>query len=286
MTSATLRRPWPTVTTIAPPAASRYVRPSDAWSVLPSPRSTTGSARPKTRGKAWPAGPAGGVRDSLMAAIVRGARRAGRVGAMCGPPARGTERHARRPGRPAGRRSRASDAAPRDRVPVGLVEDHLAQVPELVRLGRPGWVLVVELEERALAVTDLEEAHHLAGVTRVLPLRFAPHDQRADALRDDRRLEVGGGAGLRERQGGRDAEGVDVRVPRDLRVGRVRGNEVLDLERVAVGREPARLRREARVDHGLDALVRRDADQQVVGILLHRVGDHDRALRVDRVDAG
>src|SRR4051794_22147812 len=44
--------------------------------------------------------------------------------------------------------------------PVGLVEHHLAHVPDPVWPRRPGRVVVVEAQEGALAIADLEEAHH------------------------------------------------------------------------------------------------------------------------------
>src|SRR3970040_2698106 len=51
MTSAMDRRPWPTLTTIAPPAASRYARPSASQIVVPSARTATGSAGSSERRK-------------------------------------------------------------------------------------------------------------------------------------------------------------------------------------------------------------------------------------------
>src|SRR6185503_7680594 len=90
----------------------------------------------------------------------------------------------------------ALDPSARHGVPVGLVEDDLAQVPEAIRLGRLGRMVVVELEQRALAVADLEEAHHLAGVAGVLPARLAALHRCRDPLGDDRRLEMSGRARL------------------------------------------------------------------------------------------
>jgi hypothetical protein len=104
-------------------------------------------------------------------------------------------------------------------------------------------VVVVESEQGALAVADLEEAHDVPFIGGVLAGRLAALDRGRDSLDDDGRLEVRGRAGLRERQVGGVAEREDVR-------------PVADAERVAVGREPAARRgREARVDDQLLALV-------------------------------
>ena len=89
---------------------------------------------------------------------------------------------------------------------------------------------------------------------------------------DDRRLEVGGRAGLRQRQVGRIAEREDVR-------------PVADLEGVPIGRQPAaRRRREAGVDEELLALVRRHEDEQVVRQLLALEALDDLALGIDGLD--
>src|SRR6478736_4479680 len=100
----------------------------------------------------------------------------------------------------------ASDATLGHRMPVRLVEDDLAEVPDMVRLGRGRRMVVVELQERPLAVADLEEAHDLAPVVGVLARRRAMGDGSGDPLGHDGRLEVGGRAGLRQRQVGRVAE--------------------------------------------------------------------------------
>src|SRR4051812_13878481 len=62
----------------------------------------------------------------------------------------------------------ASDATLGHRVPVRLVEDDLAEVPDVVRLWRGRRMVVVELEQSPLTVADLEEAHDLALVIGVL----------------------------------------------------------------------------------------------------------------------
>ena len=82
-----------------------------------------------------------------------------------------------------GRISASSDPALGHGVPVRLVEDDLAQVPELVGLRRPRRMLVVELEQRALAVADLEEAHDLAQVVGVLAVGLAALDRRRRSAR-------------------------------------------------------------------------------------------------------
>ena len=89
-------------------------------------------------------------------------------------------------------------------------------MPELVRLGRLGRVLVVELEERALPVPDLEEAHDLAEVVALAMVDLAPLDRGDDPLGDDGCLEVGRRAGLGQRQVCRIAERKDVRATTDL----------------------------------------------------------------------
>src|SRR5689334_24908218 len=81
-----------------------------------------------------------------------------------------------------GREYRRSDAAPWDRVEVGLVERDLAQVPERVGLRRLRRVLIVEPEQRALAVAHLEEAHHAALVGSMLALGQAALDRGHDAF--------------------------------------------------------------------------------------------------------
>src|SRR3989304_2403444 len=78
-----------------------------------------------------------------------------------------------RAGRQTRRPGAVSDAALRDGVEVRLVEDDLAEVPEDVRLGRLRRMVVVEAEQRALAVTDLEEAHDPALVGGVSAGRLA-----------------------------------------------------------------------------------------------------------------
>src|SRR5436309_847748 len=98
---------------------------------------------------------------------------------------------------------------------VRLVERDLAEVPELVRLRRLRRVVVVEPEHGALPVADLEEAHDAALVRGILADGLATLDPRDDALDDDRRLEVGRRAGLRERQVGGIAESEDVRAVAD-----------------------------------------------------------------------
>src|SRR6185369_13677091 len=101
-------------------------------------------------------------------------------------------------------------------MPVGLVEDDLAQVPELVRLRWPRRMLIVELEQRALAVADLEEAHDLAEVLALPRIHRSALDRRDDPLRDHGRLEVGRRAGFREGQVGGVAEGEDIQSPTHL----------------------------------------------------------------------
>ena len=76
-----------------------------------------------------------------------------------------------------------------------------------VRPRRARWVVVVELEQRALAVANLEEAHHLAGVAAGDRLGFPTLDGGHNPLDDDRRLEVRGRAGLRKRKVSRVADG-------------------------------------------------------------------------------
>src|SRR5687768_10552164 len=66
MTAAISRRPWPTFTTIAPPAASRYSWPFAAWIVDPTADTATGGSAIVERRKTRPldmAGmvPAGGI---------------------------------------------------------------------------------------------------------------------------------------------------------------------------------------------------------------------------------
>ena len=150
----------------------------------------------------------------------------------------------------------ASDAALRDGVPVRLVEHELAEVPEPVRARRPGRMVVVEVEQRALAVADLEEAHHLARVAGLLAPPAPGPGPRPRRARPRRCLEVGGRAGLRERQVGGVAKRVDVR--RDRPTSSVCGRSAAS---PGAGRE-------AGVDEDLGALVRRHQDQQVVGQLL------------------
>ena len=133
-------------------------------------------------------------------------------------------------------------------------------------------MVVVEPEQRALAVADLEEAHHLALVVGVLAGRGAALDRGGDPLGHDGRLEVRRRAGLRERQVGRVAEREDVR-------------PAAHLEGVAIGRQPAAgRRREPGVDQELLALVRRHEDEQVVGQLLALEALDDLALGIDRLD--
>ncbi len=133
-------------------------------------------------------------------------------------------------------------------------------------------MLVVELEQRALAIADLEEAHHLAEVVATLVVHFPALDGSHDPLGHDRRLEVSGRAGLRQRQIGRVAQGVHVRPPADLQGG-------------AIGRQPsAGCRRQARIDEELLALVRRHEDEQVVGELLALEALDDVALGIDGLD--
>src|SRR5512146_540201 len=173
MTSATDVRPCPIPTTIAPPAASRYALPSASQIVVPSARTATGGLGSSVRRKTRPA-------------IARDCRE---------PGCRDAPGAARGVGRGSARGAGRLDAALRNRVEVGLVEDDLAEVPERVRLGWLGRVLVVEAEERALAVADLEEAHDVALVGGMLPGRLAPVQPGDDALDDDGRLEVGRRAG-------------------------------------------------------------------------------------------
>ena len=105
-----------------------------------------------------------------------------------------------------------------------------------------------------------------------MPAGVATLDRRGDPLGHDGRLEMGGGAGLRERQVRRVAERVDVVVAGDL-------------ERVPVGRQPATgRRREPGIDQELLALVRRHEDEQVVAELLAFEAQDDLALRVDGLD--
>ena len=56
------------------------------------------------------------------------------------------------------------------------------QVEEAVGTGRPGRMLVVELQECPLAVADLEEAHDATGVVGVLAVGLTPKDCRCDTL--------------------------------------------------------------------------------------------------------
>ncbi len=84
-------------------------------------------------------------------------------------------------------------------------------------------MLVVELEERALPVADLEEAHHLAEIVAAPMVDLAPLDRGDDAFRDDGCLEVGRGTSLGQRQVSRIAERED-------------GRPTADLERRPVGR--------------------------------------------------
>src|SRR5215468_10173230 len=95
----------------------------------------------------------------------------------------------------------------RDRVPVSLVEQRLAPVPDTRRPGRPGRMLVVEAYGGGLAVSGLEKAHDLPLVD--------PHGRRLaldrgqDLLGHHRRLVMGYGAALRNRDVGRVAERPD-----------------------------------------------------------------------------
>ena len=68
------------------------------------------------------------------------------------------------------------DAALGHGHPVGLVEDDLAQVPEAVGSRRLGRMVVVEPQQGALPVADLEEAHHATGVAAFLHGRLVPLD--------------------------------------------------------------------------------------------------------------
>ena len=102
-------------------------------------------------------------------------------------------------------------------------KEELADVPEAAGLGRLGRVLVVEAQQCALAVADLEEAHDLARVDAVLGVRRPVLDAGGDALGDDGRLEMGGGAGLRERQVRGVAQGPHVLPAADVERLGVRG---------------------------------------------------------------
>ena len=134
-------------------------------------------------------------------------------------------------------------------------------------------MVVVEAQQRALAVADLEEAHHPPLVVGMLAGRLAALDGGRDPLGHDRRLEVRRRAGLRERQVGRVAEGEDVRVDRrPASVWRSVGSQP-----PGAGARPESMR-------NCCALVRRHEDEQVVRQLLALEALHDLALGVDRLD--
>src|SRR5262245_44210574 len=89
MTRATDSRPWPTPTTIAPPAASRYALPSASQIVEPSARTATGGEASAERRKTLVIGGSSSARDDRRrcAASGRSARLVLRDvgGGLCAP---------------------------------------------------------------------------------------------------------------------------------------------------------------------------------------------------------
>ena len=134
-------------------------------------------------------------------------------------------------------------------------------------------MVVVELEQRALAVADLEEAHDLARRSR-RACRSASRPSTAAAIRS---ATTGASKCAVEPA---FESGRSVASPRAKTFGRPPTWRVCR----SVGSQPPGRRGEAGVDEELLALVRRHEDQQVVRQLLALEALDDLALRVDRLD--
>src|SRR6266511_2977471 len=70
MIRPTLCRPWPTLTTIAPPAPSRNARPAASQTVEPSARTATGGSGTELRRKTRPVGVVIGDRSTMTGIVL------------------------------------------------------------------------------------------------------------------------------------------------------------------------------------------------------------------------
>src|SRR5579885_965163 len=117
-----------------------------------------------------------------------------------------------------------------------------------------GWLLVVEDQLSRLVLTRFQEAHHLPVIRCIMALWLLPTNGRNEPMGDHLRLKVSGGTALGDGQVGSIPNGIDVFM-------------ALDLQRVAIRREPALLISKTRLLNHFCPAMRRDQHQQVIGDL-------------------